>query len=111
MKNILLAVLFTTFFCCQNTAPESLFIKAEEITELFTVTDIVTAKRSKVVGYINYKGILVKIDNGLSGYYHKKYNLSVGDIITVKLYVSYYYTYDGYELKFGNLDLKKYEIK
>jgi hypothetical protein len=60
------------------------------------ITEVYTAKYSKVNGYFYYKignnNIKMKIDNGGSGYHYKRYNISKGDTlpkVRVKIYQKY----------------------
>ena len=86
------------------------YFKKETINTEFKIQDITTYKYSGVKGYIIYNGIKVHVDNGLSGYHYKKYKLSEGQTIKVTVNIYYYSTPYGYELRFRDIDVSKYEL-
>ena len=89
--------------CCTK------YFKKDLIKTTFTVTDLREGKYSVIEGYIVYNNIKIFINNGNDGYYYKNYNLSIGQSFKTNVFVYYYHTYYGYELKFGDVDFSKYE--
>mgnify|MGYP003651861114 FL=1 len=86
------------------------YLKKETINTEFKIQDIITCKYTGVNGYIIYNGIKVHVDNGSNGYYYKKYKLSEGQTIKVTVNIYYYSTPYGYELRFSDIDVSKYEL-
>ncbi len=105
-KLIFLCVILTTIISCDK--PNTQY---ETITTDFYITNTYTAKYSKVIGYVKYKDLILYADNGNSGYYYKKYNLSAGD--TVKVTLDVYKTWEGRGLVLttSDIDLSEYELK
>ena len=85
--------------------------KQETITLPVIIKDVTVAKRTKVIGLINYNGLGIEVDNGGTGYYYKTYNLEPNQIIDQTLTLSYYKDHMGYRLIISDLDLTKYEKK
>lgn len=45
------------------------------------ITNVSTAKYSRVEGYIIYKNQKIFVNNGSSGYYYKNYNIRIGECL------------------------------
>ena len=97
------------FFMCSCAGKKDNTIKYDFINTTFYVTNVSTAKYSKIEGYIIYKDILLHCDNDLSGYYYKKYNINRGDKIKVDVKIYQIPQGDDVVLKVKDVDFRKYE--
>lgn len=77
MKKIILILIMFIFISCESYT----YKVVETFDTTVHITEVYTAKHSKVNGYIIYKNTKLPIDNGSSGYHYKKYNLSQGDTL------------------------------
>lgn len=87
------------------------YIRKETITASVVIDQVGVYKYSKVEGHINYDGFKIHVDNGNTGYYYKKYRLVEGQTILVPLTIYYYSTPSGYELRFDDIDVSRFEIE
>ena len=86
--------------------------RPEVVLVKIKITKIETGKYSKIEGYFKYDDEVFKIDNGLEGYYQKRYNLRVND--TIEEYVKLYFYKNkegGRSITVGSeINSKKYEM-
>ena len=113
MKKLLFIIVVLLSLSCNKNK----WRKLESIRTDVHITDVNVYKYSKVQGYIIYKGIKMDVDNGNTGYYHKKYDLYPGDIIrqSIVIYMKEDYNNDPYKndvvLSTSDLNLTYYERK
>jgi hypothetical protein len=112
--HLIIIIVCLSFGCTNNTSKPICY---ETVNTSVYITNVFTAKYSKVQGYIYYRNFKLDIDNGNTGYYYKKYNLTSGDIINgnVTIYQQSYYSNNPYKndliLSTSEVDFSKYEIK
>lgn len=107
-KIFILSTLITIFlFSCRN---KPVILKQEYINVQFVIHSVKTYKYSKVEGYFTYQGIDIWADNGNTGYYYKRYNLSKNQVIPMKICLTYIQTNYGYAVYTDDIDVSKYEI-
>ena len=115
MKILLFVILIIVLNSCSSKVNE--YFYSETIYTQVHITEVNEYKYSKVQGYIIYKGIKLDVDNGNSGYYHKKYRLNTGDVIykKVTIFQSSHYDNDPYKysvlLSTSDIDFSEFEIK
>jgi hypothetical protein len=116
MKKLIYLLLIILITSCAGNKQED-FNKLEVIQNADVhIIKVFVAKYSKVIGCINYKGIILEVDNGNTGYYHKKYNLVPGQVIKtmVIVYQKNVYNNDPYKsdvmLSTSDIDVSQYEI-
>ncbi len=98
---------FTAFSC--NKGYE--YQKVETVYADVHITHVAEYKYSKVEGYIIYNNIILNVDNGNSGYYHKKYSLKKGDVVKRNVTVFHQINYDKTTLYSKEVDFYEYELK
>lgn len=113
-KFIFLFALIITLSSCVS---KNEHFSSETVLTNVYVTKVSVYKYSKIQGYIMYNGIKLEIDNGNSGYYHKKYRINNGDVILrrVTVFQSDHYDNNPYKysvlLSTSEIDFSDYEIK
>jgi len=109
MKKLIILLITFIFISCE----EYTYKEIDSLDTTVHITEVYTAKRSKVYGYIIYKNIKLPIDNGGSGYHYKKYNLSQGDTLPNTRVTIYQKFINGKKdiIYTSELDVSWYEIK
>ena len=78
MKRIALMAVMTSFLMTSCMAPKPKYESVRTVQTDVTITHISVGKYTNVEGFIDYCNIRIPVDNGGTGYYHKKYGLTVG---------------------------------
>lgn len=100
MKKILLILITLIVISCNQTKD---FYLSERITTNVYITNVSVAKYTKIIGYVIYKGIMIDVDNGNTGYYYKHYKIKKGDVVvrTLTIYHSQIATGSPYKKGVG----------
>ena len=78
MKKLILLLTLLLLQSCMSSFKTS---RIDTINTNVYVTNVYTAKYSRVEGYIIYKNQKIFVNNGSSGYYYKKYNIHIGECL------------------------------
>ena len=108
MKSIILFVASTLLGCAGEDHHDWNHLDRIELP--VTVINVLNGKYTRIEGYVHYKGILMYVNNGHSGYYRKKYSLKEGDVINIEFDV--YSTSESMRtyIELSPMDVSRYEI-